>query len=252
MKVRIDSIGKFLIIFGVVLLTFGSFNLITNSYGQNGEEEKNSNSEPTFTDRIIERLITEVMPILGGILSIGFSFLRKRGVQISAEAEKDFTNIALSVVQRQSKWIYEQLRDNPNYQKQLGKGRIPPQLGKEAKEKVMYVLGDLLEDKRFTRATKSVIQQNLPELVERLVTKNNLTISERCLTLIEKLAPMTVDGILLNYKSKDDAQHDIDNIIKESIGAIKQYFNTEEIVFQEQSIDIHVKAHLNKKIGNVS
>jgi len=138
--------------------------MAASSYAQENETITIKDGEPTPdpVDLIITQLLTQVAPITGSILAIGFDYLRRRGIQISADAEKYFVESISSLAARQSKWIYEELRDNktPWIQKDRDDYKItkernfPKSLGVQAKENVFNHLTKMLTSKEFTGHAK--------------------------------------------------------------------------------------------------
>lgn len=206
-------------------------------------------AEGSLLDTIIVKLLAEVGPIVAAVVTIGIQYLRKKGVEISADAEETFKQSASSIVQKQSKWIYEQMRDNPDYAGELGKGRIPKDLGQKAKENVIGDLSTLLEDDKFTGSTKEVLRKNLPGLVERMVTENKRKMSEICGELLDKLVPLAVDSALLNLKSKEEVREKAQEITIQAVNAVAEVFDKEEILYSRDVIDMMVKAEIYRKAG---
>src|SRR3989344_1392056 len=93
-------------------------------------------SELTIWDRIIlqilEQMFMVIAPIVTGVVTIGLQFAKKRGLQISGEAEDYIVKSVRSFVEKQSRFLYKEIEKNyPDYFK---KGKIPPDLGEKAKQ----------------------------------------------------------------------------------------------------------------------
>ena len=292
---------KILFYLSISLILFGAFN-IANSYAaneiqnetqneiQNKKTSPNSDAELSFQEQIIfaliEKGLSQVGPIVGGAVGLGIQFARKKGLQISAEAEEYTVKLASSFVASQSRWIYEQSRnkgyweekdkkykkeleeklekakkehlqeDVKNYEKDLEKVNrqhiLPYTLGKAARDRAIADLKVELKSDEFTKTTRKMLEDNLVSLVERTVTQNNKEMTEKCRKIIHDLAPLAIESLLLPLKSKEDAQKTEKKIIKDAIASIRKHFDFEEIPFDENYLDIVVKAELNKRIGNIT
>lgn len=284
---------KILLYLSISAILFGTFNIV-NSYAANDTQNEklsdpNSN-DLTFEQQIIfaliEKGLSQVGPIVGGAVGLGIKFARKKGLQISAEAEEYTVQLASSFVSSQSRWIYEQYRnkgyweendkkykkeieyklanakkehneeDAKKYQKELEKvtrqHRLPYTLGKAARDRVITDLKVELQSDEFTKTTRKMLEDNLVSLVERTVTQNNKEITAKSRKIIHDLAPLAIESLLLPLKSKEDAQNAEKKIIEDAIDSIRKHFDFEEISFDENYLDIVVKAELNKRIGNIT
>jgi len=222
------------------------------------DNQKNESSEE-IQNLIIAQLLTQVGPITAAIVGIGIDYLRRRGIQISAEAEEYFVNSISSSVANQSRWIYEELRDNKaewtkkDREKNITEERaFPKSLGEQAKMNVINQLKEMLISKEFTSNTREVLSANMGQLVEIAVTQNNKKLTERGRKLIHGLAPVAVDSLLLPLKSKDEAIKKRDEIIKSAMQLITNNFNFEEIQFDKNFAEMFVRSELYKKIGKVA
>jgi hypothetical protein len=238
----------------VVLIGFGVFNLSTAHFviAQEAEtREEVSNQQSDLGDIIIQRLLAEIGPIVGGIVAIGIQFARKQGLKISAEAEEYFVNMAKSFVENQSRFLYKQIRDNPQYKEYLVKGRIPPELGQKAKQNAVKQLKVELQSDEFTKAAKDVLSTNLETLVERYVTENKKETSDRIRMLLNDLVPIGVNAALLSYDTSQDAQKNKEKIIADALESIAKVFDAEELLFSHESAKLMIKSELNERVGNV-
>ena len=105
--------GRILLLSSIALLTFGIFNMATNSFAQELEVPIPENlTKEEILNYIILKALAQIGPAVAGGVGIGIDYLRRRGIQISADAEEYLTNSISSLAARQSKWIYEELRDN--------------------------------------------------------------------------------------------------------------------------------------------
>jgi len=236
----------------VGVLLFGLFNAATSVYAQEPSTNAGATKDPV--DYIILQLLTQTGPIVTAVMGIGFDFLRRRGIQISAESEKYFTSSISSMVSRQSKLIYEEIRDNKAKWTQIDKENgivderdFPKSLGEEAKKNVLKHFQEMLTSDELTGRAKKILGANLPELVEIAVTDNNKKLSDTSKNLIRDLAPLAIDALLL-MQDKKDVKKDPEKIVNEAINVIKKNFDFEEIVFHEDFAKLFVKAELNKKL----
>ncbi len=90
-----------------------------------------------FVQDILEQLLSTIGPVVAGAVSMEISFARKKGLQISADAEEYFVNSAKSFVENQGRYVFKQFADNPEYHEQLSRGKMPPELGKKVFENVV-------------------------------------------------------------------------------------------------------------------
>lgn len=288
--------NKILFYVSITLIAFGTFNIV-NSFAENESQNKTdvSDSRNTFTFEqqiifaIIEKGLSQVGPIVGGAVGLGIKFARKKGLQISAEAEEYFVKSASTFVASQSRWIYEQMRDRREYwknndaeylkdikkkyeeakaanqdktvveklKKEIAKMEnkhpegLSYTLGMEARNRAIANLKTELQSDEFTKATREMLEQNLVSLVEKTVTQNNKEIAEKSCKIIHDLAPLAIDSLLLPMKSKEDAQEKTTEIVNTAVASIRKHFDFEEISFDENFLEIVVKAELNKRIGNI-
>jgi len=288
---------KILLYVSVSLIIFGTFNIV-NSFAENESQNKtdtsNSNTNTlTFEQQIIfaliEKGLSQVGPIVGGAVGLGIQFARKKGLQISAEAEEYFVKLASTFVASQSRWIYEQIRDRREYwknndveylkdikkkyeetkatnqdktvvenlKKEIDKMEnkhpegLSYTLGREARNRAIANLKTELQSDEFTKATREMLEQNLVSLVEKTVTQNNKEIAKKSRKIIHDLAPLAIDSLLLPMKSKKEAQEKTTEIVNTAVASIRKHFDFEEISFDKNFLEIVVKAELNKRIGNI-
>jgi hypothetical protein len=249
---------KIFVAASILLIGFGTINLAVNSFAQQTELPT---QEESLAERIvfiiIERILSEVGPIVGGAVMIGVSFARKKGLAISAEAEEYFVNSARSFVSEQSRWMYEQLRDNRKHWEGLNGGQnvheggLPKSLGQEAKKRVIERLLVELRSDEFTKTTASLLRDNLDSLVERTVTEHNKEITARGREMIFELAPLAVEAALLPLKTKEEIPDKIDSIVNTALVAIKKRFDFEEIAYDNNLAELTIKAELRKKIDSL-
>lgn len=237
----------------VGVLLFGLFNIATANSALGATHDKIENAKDPV-DYIILQLLAQTGPIVASVMGLGFDFLRRRGIQISAESEKYFTSSISSMVNRQSKMIYEEIRDNKAKWTQIDRGNgividrdFPKSLGIEAKKNVLKHFQEMLTSNELTGHAKKILGENLPELVEIAVTDNNKKLSDTSKNLIRDLAPLAIDALLLNVDKKD-VKKNTEKLVNDAIDVIKKNFDFEEIVFHKDFADLFVKATLKEKL----
>lgn len=250
--------GKIFLLLAVGLIVFGLFNMATQSYAESGVLDS---LEPAdLINYAIVQGLSQIGPILAGALPLGFSYLRKHGIKIDKDAEAYFVKTIPKLVENQSRWIYEQMKDKnilKKYQEEdkkagLPKKSFPKSLGKAALTNVTNELTSMLNSEGFRDATKKILTDNMKDLIESAVTQNNKVLTDRSRNLIKDLTPLIIDSLLLDYNSKDDAKAAKKKIIDAAAKSIKENFDFEEIIFDEKLAEIFVKSELNKKIGVVA
>jgi hypothetical protein len=290
--------NKILFYVSITLIAFGTFNTV-NSFAENESQIKTDASELdsrnvyTFEEQImlaiIEKGLAQVGPIVGGAVGLGIQFARKKGLQISAEAEEYFVKSASTFVASQSRWIYEQTRDRRGYwknndveylndikkkyeeakaankdktvvenlKKEIDKMEnkhpegLSYTLGLEARNRAIANLKTELQSDEFTKAAREMLEQNLVSLVEKTVSQNNKEIAEKSRKIIHDLTPLAIDSLLLPMKSKEDAQEKTTEIVNTAVDSIRKHFDFEEVSFDPNFLELAVKAELNKRIGNI-
>jgi len=204
--------------------------------------------------------LSQIGPILAGALPLGFSFLRKHGIKIDQDAEAYFIKTIPSLVENQSRWIYEQMKDPKKLKKYRDMDKeagekekaFPKSLGKAAFDNVKGSLTEMLTSNGFVKATKKILTQNMETVIETAVTKNNKALTDRSRNLIKDLTPLIIDSLLLGFDSPKDAKAAKQKIIDDATKSIKENFDFEEIIFDGKYADIFVKSELNKRIGSVT
>lgn len=248
--------GKIVFLIGVILVLFGTINLIVDRLALaetlTSEDASNEYTPTSLADVIILRLIAEVGPIMGGLVAIGINFARKQGLKISADAEEYLVNSTKSFVQNQSRMIYQEIKKNPQYLNNLKQGTIPPELKTKALQNVKEQLLVEIESDEFTKTAKQMLKDNMEPLIERYVTEHKLDQSEKTKTMLTQLIPVAVDAALLPFKSKEEARGSVDKIIQEVLKAVETSFDYENILFSNDVATMHIKSELNKRLGSIT
>jgi len=254
--------GKIFLFLTVGLIVFGLFNMATQSYAatHEGINLPDSLKSEDLINYAIAQGLSQIGPFLAGALPLGFSFLRKQGIKIDKDAEAYFIKTIPKLVENQSRWIYEQMKDEntlKQYQEEdkksgLPKKSFPNSLAKAALTNVTNDLTSMLNSEGFRDSTKKILTDNMKNAIESAVTQNNKVLTDRSRNLIKDLTPLIIDSLLLDYNSKDDAKAAKKKIINAAATSIKENFDFEEIMFDEKLAEIFVKSELNKKIGVVT
>jgi hypothetical protein len=178
-----DSVkNKILLYFGIAILSFGVINVSAQEIVDSTVYPDTANGEyvpQTIQEVIIMNLLGQIGPIVGGIVTIGISFARKQGLKISAEAEEYLVNSTKSFVAAQSRKIYAEIKNNPQYLEYLQKGIVPDELKKQALQNVKNHLLVELKSDEFTRTAKTMLQDNVVPLIERFYTEHKLDMAEK-------------------------------------------------------------------------
>jgi len=237
-----------LLIIAALLISFGTFNLTVNSFATEHEATSNNVDWGSISTAIIERLLTEIGPIVGGIVGIGIQFARKQGLKISAEAEEYFVNSARSFVENQGRWLYQQIRDNPKYREEFLRGKIPKELGQEALLNVKKQLEVELKSDEFTKVARGMLTENLETLIERVVTEHKKDQNEKARQLLYASVPIVVDAALLIYKNNEEIRNNKDAIIEEALQSLFGIFQHDSVLLPYEHAKIYIKSELNKRI----
>lgn len=253
-----------LLILASLLIIFGSVNYTSNVLAQPNlpenvecqilEDGSTIGQCPALDLNIQDRIILQILeqgllgitPIIVGLVTIGLNYAKKRGLQISGDAEEYIVNSVRSFVDNQTRFLYNNIKENyPDYYKQ---GKIPENLGKDALKEVEKHLKIELDSDEFTSTARKMLLDNMNPLIERFVTESKTEQSKRAITLLQTLAPIAVDAMLLSYKDSDEAKKQKEKVIKDAREKILKYFESEFLLVSEDLIDMFVGAELKKKI----
>ena len=128
--------GKIFLFLTVGLIVFGLFNVATQSYAQPPVPDSLTPHE--LINYAIAQGLSQIGPILAGALPLGFSYLRKHGIKIDKDAEAYFVKTIPKLVENQSRWIYEQMKDEntlKKYQEEDKKAGLPKKIiSKESRQ----------------------------------------------------------------------------------------------------------------------
>jgi len=240
-----------LLFVGLALILFGTFNLTTEALAQDFDVTQRLNEQSVIMDTIVINLISQIGPIVAGFVSIGISFARKQGLKISAEAEEYFVKSARSFVVNQSRFLYKTIRDKPEYLDDFKKGVVPAKLKEATLNKVVEQLRTELKSDEFTRAAKSMLEENLITLVERSFTEHKNHVAEKTHTMLKDLVPIAVNAALLGFKSVDEVTKQKEKIIEDVLEAVRKNFDLEDMFLPQDIATTHVKSELNKIVGSL-
>ncbi|KAF6245117.1 hypothetical protein [Nitrosopumilus sp. b2] len=254
--------GKLFLGVTLGLITFGLFNIVTQSYAisHEGIDLPESLKAEDLLNYAVLQGISQIGPLLAGILPLGFSYLRKQGIKIDKDAEAYFIKTIPKLVENQSRWIYEEMKDSQKMQAYIDADEangiservFPKSLGETAFDNVKKDLLNMLKEDGFRDSTKKILKDNMKNAIETAVTQNNKALTDRSRNLIGELSPLIIDALLLAYATPDEARAAKQDIIKSAKEAIQENFDFEEIMYDKNLAEIFIKSELNKKIGQVN
>ena len=236
-----------------LLLLFYVVNLaLSPAYAQGAERAPSTD----FWSRIIEETVTATIPLVAAAIAAFipafFGYARKQGLKISAEAEEYFVKATKSFVENASREIYDDIRKNrKDYMEHISQGRVPPTLGGNAKKIVKEKLMVELRSDEFTNTTRSMLAENLDNLVERYVTEHKREMADRVRKLMEEFVPIAVNAELLPYKTQEEIRKNIETIQDKAFESVGQAFDHQRLLFSHADAKTHIKAELNKLVGAV-
>jgi hypothetical protein len=260
-RIKKDQIvNKGILIISIVLISFGTINIVNNVFAQSSDEVsvKCFDSEgiqtycakpmDLFLQNILEQLLSTVGPIVAGAVTMGISFARKKGLQISADAEEYFVNSARSFVDNQSRYIFKQFTENPKYREQLIQGKMPKELGTAVFKNVKSQLITELKSDELTGTARSMLKDNLDALIERTLSESKSDAAKKARKLLEEFVPLAVDSALLYVKEREITDEQISVIVKKSIGIVAKNFDNEYIIMSAESAKMYIEAELKRKL----
>jgi hypothetical protein len=252
-----------IVIVSIILISFGSFNIIANVFAQTSEEitvkcvDSDGNATncakpmDLFLQNILEQLLSTVGPIVAGAVSMGISFARKKGLAISAEAEEYFVKSTRSFVENQSRYIFKQFMENPEYKEQLAKGKMPEKLGKEVFQNVKSQLLTELKSDEFTTTARSMLKENLDSLIERTLSESKNDASKKARKLLEEFVPLAIDSSLLYLKERNITDEQKKEIVQKSLEIVAKNFDTEYMIMSVVSAKMYIEAELQRKLSHM-
>lgn len=245
-----DNAGRFLVVLSAFLIIFGSFNMISNSFAQepgaclDGMGNKITCPKPTdiLVQNILERLIGEIGPIVGGMVAIGIQFARKQGLRISAEAEEYFVSMAGTFVEDQTRKIYEEAKRN-NW-------KLPEGYRQKAFADIRQKLLTELQSDEFTKTAKQMLSDNLEFLINNKLTEIQKQMAQRIQNVLSVVSSNAVDAILL-YKDNTKALSNDDKktIVDDAVKRVRTHLDSEYLITSDSKIQTYVEAELKRKIG---
>jgi len=259
MQKKDQIISKSILIISIVLISFGSFNVIGNVFAQSeelsvkcfdseGMETYCAKPMNLFLQNILEQFLSTVGPIVAGAVSMGISFARKKGLQISAEAEEYFVNSTKSFVENQGRYIFKQFMENPEYREQMAKGKMPEKLGKEVFQNVRSQLLTELESDEFTKTSRSMLTANLDSLIERTLSESKKDSAQKTRKLLGEFVPLAVDSALLYVKEREINDGQKKEIVQNALDMVAKNFDNEYIIMSAESAKMYIEAELNQKL----
>jgi len=157
----------------------------------------------------------------------------------------------MSFVETQSRFLYKEVRDNPEYVKEFSQGKIPAELGKKAKKSVMSQLSNELQSDAFKSVAKNTIETGIDMLIERTVTKNKKETSQKARSLLNEIIPVAMDAALLDYSNKKEIIKNRNNIVNTALESVSEYFDYEQMLFSDNIAKMLLKSELSKRISRI-
>ena len=252
--------SKGILAISIILISFGSVNIINNVFAQTPEEisvrcfDSEGNqilcAKPIdlFVQNILEQLLSTVGPIVAGAVSMGISFARKKGLQISADAEEYFVNSAKSFVYNQGRYAFKQFMENPEYHQQLAKGKMPPELGKKIFQNVKSQLLTELKSDELTKTTRIMLTENVDSLIERALSESKNDAAQKARKMLGELVPLAVESALLYVKEQEISDGQKKKIVENALEMVAKNFDSEYIIMSAENAKMYIEAELNQKL----
>jgi len=251
-----------ILILSILLISFGTFNLSSNIYGQTITAQTSDttpkNWERVYQD-ITEQLLTIALPYVGGALGIVFQWARSKGLQISKEAEEYIIDASQSIVKNQSRLLFNTVFEKKELLAAWATGTINDEgntsLREElkkyqsvAKKQALTDLENEIKSSKFKKTARVLIGDNLGGLIERAYTKNQADKAERAKQLLGELSSLAIDSALLYYDKKEINDQDKKDIIEKGIKILAKNFDFESIILDVANATMHLEADLFKKL----
>ncbi len=248
------------------MISFGIFNLSTNIYGEEHTDTP-SDLEPKTSDRffqdLVEQLLTTAAPLIAGTVSLVIQYGRSKGLEISKDAEAYLIGATQSVVNNQSRLLFNRVYENKELLGAWATGKIGAEgMEKLQKELAQYKIDaitnalNLLETEikssKFKQTAKTMIGNNLKALIESAYTKNESEKAERAKNLLIDLSGLAIDSALLYHDKKTLSKEDKDKIINSGISILAKNFDFEFIVLDVSNAKMHLEAALENRINPIS
>ncbi|GKS67438.1 hypothetical protein YTPLAS73_09850 [Nitrosarchaeum sp.] len=255
-----QTVNKYVLILSIALISFGSFNAANNVFAQsptespvkcvdaNGNEVYCADPMNLLMLNILEQLLSTVGPIVAGAVTMGISFARKKGLQISAEAEEYFVNSAKSFVDNQSRYVFKQFMENPEYREQLANGKMPQKLGKEIFQNVKSQLLVEIKSDEFTKKARNMLAENIDSLIERTLSESKKELAQRARNLLVESVPLAVDSALLYVENQEIDDEQKKEIVQKAINMVAKHFDAEYIIMSTASAKMYIEAELKKRL----
>lgn len=253
--------NRVILFVSILLISIGTFNLSTNIYGQ--VSVPSDSVEPKALDQfyqfMIDRVISIIVPYAAGLIGILVTYARSKGLQISKDAEEYLIGATQSVVENQSRLLFDKVYKNKellgawatNNLDAEGMATLKTELKKyetEVKSDALTLLEKEITSSRFKQTVKDMIGDNLDALIESAYTKNQLNKAERAKNLLLDLSGLAIDSALLYYNKKTLEKSDKEKIIEDGIKILAKNFDFEYIVLDVSNAKMHLEAALSKKI----
>ena len=169
-----------------MLISIGTFNLSTNIYGQDSTDASTNDSSSVleqFYLSIVERVISIIIPYVGGLIGILITYARSKGLQVSKDSEEYLIRTTQSVVENQSHTLFKNIYKNKellsawatNTLDDEGNDQLKQALKQyknDAKTSTVISLQNEINSSDFKKLAKGMIGDNLSALIDNAYEKN--------------------------------------------------------------------------------
>ena len=245
-----------------MLISIGTFNLSTNIYGQNSTDTSTNDSSSVleqFYLSIVERVISIIIPYVGGLIGILITYARSKGLQVSKDSEEYLIRATQSVVENQSRTLFKNVYKNKellsawatNTLDDEGNDQLKQALKQyknDAKTSAVISLQNEINSSDFKKLAKDMIGDNLSALIDNAYEKNQSKKAERAKNLLLELSDLAVNSALLHYNKQSLSDQEKQEIIENGIKILAKNFDFESIILDVSNATMHLEAALSKKI----
>lgn len=264
MKLKEQTKSSVIIFSSILLILFGIFNLSTNIYGEEHPDVPSDLEAKTldrFYQDLVEQLLTTAAPIIAGTVSLVIQYGRSKGLEISKDAEAYLIGATQSIVNNQSRILFNKVYKNKELLGAWATGKIDAegmeelqkelaQYKTEAKTNALTLLETEIRSSKFKQTAKDMIGDNLKALIESAYTKNQSEKAERAKNLLTDLSVLAIDSALLYTDKKTLSEEDKNKIINSGIKILAKNFDFESIILDVSNAKLHLEAALTNKIDS--
>ena len=138
--------------------------------------------------------------------------------------------------------------ENPEYQEQMIKEKMPKDLGAAVFKNVKSQLMTELKSDEITDTTRNMLKDNLDSLVERTLSESKSDAAKKARKLLEEFVPLAVDSALLYVKEHEITDEQKNSIVQKAIGLVAKNFDNEYIIMSAESAKMYIEAELKRKL----